>query len=344
MNPYIADILAQPSALMQAITETNFEPLISIKDRLNNGAYDRLIISGMGSSLNAAYPAYLQLTRLSQPALWLNGAELLHSLQQVIGKQTLLWLNSQSGKSAELINLIGRFARHRPATILVSSNDLSSPLAKAADFCLPINAGYEATVSTKTYINMLAVNLLTAEFFINGEAESLRQDMLATAQEMETYLSEWRVHLEQLDGLLGEFASLMFLGRGSAMAAVWNGSLINKEAAESVFEGMHAADFRHGPLELVAPGFTALFFAGSPHTVHLNRRLALEIESYGGRVIWLDDQPDTDLTTFLIPKVSERTRPLMEILPLQMLSVIMAGRKNIEPGHFRYVGKITETE
>ena len=38
------------------------------------------------------------------------------------------------------------------------------------------------------------------------------------------------------------------------MGAVWNGALINKEAAKFSLEGMHAADFRHGLLEYPRPG------------------------------------------------------------------------------------------
>jgi glucosamine--fructose-6-phosphate aminotransferase (isomerizing) len=128
------------------------------------------------------------------------------------------------------------------------------------------------------------------------------------------------------------------------MSAVWNGCLINKEAAKSSFEGMNSADFRHGPLELVAPGFTALIFAGSPLTAGLNRKLGLEIISHGGRVLWVDSTPDGELPSLVLPKVSELARPIMEILPLQMLTLVMSGRKGMEAGHFRYVGKVTDRE
>jgi glucosamine--fructose-6-phosphate aminotransferase (isomerizing) len=42
--------------------------------------------------------------------------------------------------------------------------------------------------------------------------------------------------------------------------------------------------------------------------------------------------------------VDETARPLVEILPLQMLSIVMAQRKGIEPGKFRHVGKVTVRE
>jgi glucosamine--fructose-6-phosphate aminotransferase (isomerizing) len=344
MNPYVADILAQPEALTEVVSQSKFGQLALIRNGLQNDAYDRIIITGMGSSLNAAYPAFINLTRLATPVLWLNGAELLHTLQNAISKRTLLWINSQSGKSVELVNLLRHIEQVKPATILAFSNDLSSPLAENSQICLPIHAGLETTVSTKTYTNMFAINLLAAEFLVDGDLSQLMEEMLFAAREMETYLSGWQTKLDQLDERLGDFSTLMLLGRGSSMAAVWNGSLINKEAAKCAFEGMHAADFRHGPLELVETGFTAFVFAGPKQTTRLNRKLALEIVAHGGRVFYIDDQRDPELPTIQIPTVSERTRPVLEIIPLQMLSVVMAERKSIVAGHFRYVGKITSTE
>jgi glucosamine--fructose-6-phosphate aminotransferase (isomerizing) len=344
MSPYITDILAQPLALREAVNSFAPEKLFPIVDQLQDQAFDRVIISGMGSSLYAAYPAYLQLSNLGIPVLFLNSAELLHSLTKLITPQTLLWLNSQSGRSAELVNLLAAIETEPPARILTFVNDLASPMAQAADTCLPIYAGEESNVSTKTFLNMLAVNLLAAEFFLDKNLEPLNAGLLAAADEMQTYLSDWKRSFQELDILIGSLDNLTILGRGASMAAVWNGSLINKEAAKSAFEGMHAADFRHGPLELAGPEFNAMIFAGDPKTKRLNRNLALEIVGYGGQVFWVDQSPDPDLPTILIPNTSERTRPLLEILPLQMLTLVMAARKGFEAGKFRLIGKVTDRE
>ena len=174
MNPYLADILAQPAALRAAVKAFSPEQLQPLKDQLQNGDFDRLIISGMGSSFNAAYPAFVSLTRLPVPVILLNTAELLHSLRAAISPKTLLWLNSQSGRSAELVNLVESIENSQPARVLACVNDLASPLAQAAAVCLPIHAGEEATVSTKTYLNMLAVNLLAAEFLLGDNLEMLK--------------------------------------------------------------------------------------------------------------------------------------------------------------------------
>lgn len=340
MNPYISDILSQPAALRAALGNYSTAPL----EKIDLGEYDRIIISGMGSSYNAAYPALIQLSKQPVPAQLVNAAELFHSLNGMIGVRSLLWLNSQSGRSAELVRLLERIQSTPPAGLLTFVNDLSSPMGEIADVCTPIHAGVEATVSTKTYTNMLAVNLLAAIQLTRGDVLAAIDEMRAAADAMDLYLADLEARLQELDSLLGDFEELFLIGRGSSMSAVWNGSLINKEAAHSAFEGMHAADFRHGPLELVAPGFAAVIFAGTGQTAALNRDLARDILSYGGKVIWLDSSTDVEIPTHLLPRTSDLTRPLVEILPMQVLTIVMAKRKNHDPGIFRHVSKVTSKE
>jgi len=170
------------------------------------------------------------------------------------------------------------------------------------------------------------------------------REMRATADVMESYLSHWETHVQELDSMLGDFEQLYIMGRGSSMGAVWNGSLNNKEAAKCSFEGIHAAEFRHGPLEVVAEGFAAIIFAGSIQTSGLNRALAHDILSHNGKVIWVDSTPDAEIPTHLLPVISELTFPLVEILPMQMLTLAMAQRKGVEAGKFRYVSKVTARE
>jgi glutamine---fructose-6-phosphate transaminase (isomerizing) len=340
MNPYIKDILSQPTALRAALENYSTFAL----EKINLADFDRIIISGMGSSYYAAYPALIELSKQTILVQLINAAELLHSLNGMIGTQTLLWLNSQSGRSAELVSLLKRIKRQPPAWLLTFVNDVSSPMGEQADVCVPIQAGEEATVSTKTYVNMLAVNLMAAIQLSGGNLDLAIQEMRAAANAMEIYLSKWEVRVQELDSMLGDFDQLFLIGRGTSMSAVWNGSLINKEAAKSAFEGMHAADFRHGPLEIVSQEFTALIFAGARQTSALNRELARDILSYGGKAIWLDSVPDPEIPTILFPETSELTRPLVEILPMQMLTLVLAGRKQIEAGKFRHVHKITDRE
>jgi len=344
MNPYISDILAQPDALREAVDKFHARSLDSIRQRLKDGEFDRIVITGMGASYNAAYPAYLELCRQSVPVMLVNAAELIHYMDGMIGTRTLLWANSQSGRSAELLRLLERIESAPPACTLACVNDESSPLASATDVCLPIHAGTETTVSTKTYTNMLATNLLVSLNLTGVALNNLKNQILSTADKAASYLKDWQAHVAHIDSLLGKFEELFIVGRGLSMSTVWNGALICKEASKYAVEGMNAADFRHGPMELISPNLTALVLAGSPTTSALNQNLATDIIEHEGRALWIDSQPDAQLSTIVHPETAELTRPLIEILPLQLLTIALAERNGIQPGHFRVIGKVTASE
>ncbi len=343
-NPFIEDILSQPTALRDALSHYQAESIEPLRLSLQNGDFNRIVLTGMGSSIYSAYPAWLTLLSQPTPAMYINAAELLHYGYESIDHKTLLWINSQSGYSVEIMRLLEKISSKGPAFQFSMTNNLDSPLAKKANLAIPIHAGDEATVSTKTFINMMAMLRLASVQLAGGDWQSLLQSMVKAADSIESYLENWQEKMAELDALLGPIDQMLILGRGASMGAVWNGSLTNKEAAKSVFEGMNVADFRHGPLELASPRLTLLVMEGAPQTATLNRELAMEVVSYGGRVLWFATEADHQLSTIQIPRVDESVRSLVEILPLQMLSLVISQRLGIEPGKFRHITKITVQE
>ncbi|MGZ9234623.1 MAG: SIS domain-containing protein [Anaerolineales bacterium] len=344
MNPYFADILAQPAVLRQASAQFPHTAIKQIKKKINEGHFDRIIMTGMGASLNAAYPAFIQLTEMSVPAFLLNSAELSHYLSSMLEEKTLLWLNSQSGRSVELLNILDHIKTKPVACSLSFVNDSNSPLALGTDYSIAIQAGEEAIVSTKTYINMLAANLLSSIQFSNGDISSAQNELLTVADKMETYLKNWDSNIEIINTFSRDIDRLFILGRGPSLSTVWDGSLVCKEAAKFPAEGIHAAEFRHGPLELVSKDVTIIFLEGVSKTSKINRAFAEEISSLGANVIWVSSRPHPALPTLLIPEVRDLYLPFVEILPIQLLSIFLAERQGLEAGQFHHIGKVAMKE
>ena len=344
MNPYFADILAQPAALRKAISQFPHPVIEKIQEKQNNGDFDRIVMTGMGASYNAAYPALLQIMEAPVPPSLLNSAELSHFLNGMLGERTLLWLNSQSGRSVELLNILENIKTRPVASTLSFTNNGNSPLALATDFSIPIQAGEESIISTKTYINMLATNLLSAIQLVGGDLSAAVRDLQLVADEMEAYLTNWDSHVKQIDNLLSNVNRLFILGRGPSMSTVWNGSLVCKEAAKFPAEGMIAADFRHGPLELVAKDVTVIFIEGVLQTSKINKAFAEEIAQFDANVIWVSPIPHSYLPTLLIPQVPELFLPIVEILPMQLLSASLAKKHGLIAGQFHRIGKVTSKE
>jgi len=61
-GPYLQDILGQPQALQDTLRGLDSsKPLNRLVTRLRRGSYQRIVLTGMGGSFHALYPATLEL-------------------------------------------------------------------------------------------------------------------------------------------------------------------------------------------------------------------------------------------------------------------------------------------
>jgi glucosamine--fructose-6-phosphate aminotransferase (isomerizing) len=337
-NLYILDILSQPDALKTALEQFDPAPLAPLAKAIQNNDFDRIILTGMGGSLYASYPVWLTLAAAGLPALWVDTAELIHHTPGLVTAKTLLWMVSQSGKSAEIVSGVGL----QPAALIATVNDMESPLAKAAKFHVPIHAGAEHTVSTRTYVNTLAVGQLAALSLLGRDIQSAREELLQTASAMQDYLADWEGHVKEIGKRVGFPKRLATLGRGISLAATYTGALILGEAAKYMVTPYQAGEFRHGPLELATPDLTVLLFEGPQETRDLNLRLLEDLRGYQVNAFWVG--PGKNDRQIEFPSVPAIGLPLMEILPLQMLTIHLAEQIGVEPGRFFRTGKITLSE
>src|SRR3990172_6102836 len=176
---YIDDILSQPEALSAALGGFDAETLGSTVRRIETGAIDRIVVTGMGGSYFAGYPAWLLLAAAGSPAWWVEASELVHHVPALVTPKTLLWILSQSGRSAEIRALLDlvRQAKRAPACILATTNDGDGPLAQQADLTLLLNAGSEHTVATRTFLNTLAVTQLAALALASQPLQAAPRDL-----------------------------------------------------------------------------------------------------------------------------------------------------------------------
>lgn len=336
--PYILDILSQPKSLQAACEKFDAASLESLAKAIHDNDFDRVLITGMGGSLYASYPVWLTLASTGLPALWIDTAELIHHTPALVTRKTLFWVFSQSGQSAEIVSAIDLKA----AALIATVNDLESPLAKKAQVHVPINAEVEKTVSTRTYINTLGVGQLAALALLGKDVEATRADLLQTASAMETYLADWESRVEQIGTMLKFPRRLAIMGRGASFGSSCAGVLVLGEASKFMATPYQAGEFRHGPLELATPDLTALIFAGAQNVRDLNMRLLKDLRGHKVNAFWVGSEKND--WQIEIPSVSEMGLPLMEILPIQLLSVHFAQQIGVEPGHFFKMGKITLNE
>jgi glucosamine--fructose-6-phosphate aminotransferase (isomerizing) len=333
-SAFAADILAQPECLRQL----NLQDLAEIIGPLGAeiGSFRRLVLTGMGASHAALRPLWLTLVGKGQQAWLVESSELLASFLPLVDSSTLVIAASQSGRSAELVALAGEIGS-RGGRLLAITNDVESPLAREAHAIIDIRAGEENAVSTKTYVNTLAAGLALGRLV---NQQPLGDVLHHTANALENYLQKWRAHVGALKAEIGLPERLYFLGRGTSMSAAECGALITKEAAKWPVEAQSAAQFRHGPLELADERLSVVLLAGADdRTRSLNKTLEQDLVAYGARAFRLDSGSPT--AALDIPETANDARPLVEIVPLQLLSIAIAEQSGLVPGVFRHLNKVT---
>ena len=328
-NAYLRDILQQPAALRDTIEG------LTLTHPVPASRFRRIVLTGMGSSYHSLHPLLLDLTGHGFPAAMVETSELVHYHAAALAADTLVVAVSQSGRSIETVRLLG--ANAGQAFVVGVTNTPDSPLAAGADAVVMMRAGSESTVSCKTYVATLA-----ALAWLGGvltERPVCLEDAPGAAV---SYLRNWRDHVHQAAGEMRGVEHLFLAGRGPSLAAAGTGGLIVKEAAHTHAEGMSAAAFRHGPFEMTGANTYLLVFSGDDRTAALNARLARDVTAQGGRAGVVSETAPEGL--FRIPAAPPEVRPVLEILPVQMITLGLSLLHDHEAGAFGRASKVTIVE
>lgn len=342
-NAYVNDILHQPDAIRDTLSSfagQSFDEIRRFAKRLSAGVLKRVLLTGMGSSYHALHPLRLALIAHGFCTEMFETSELIHYATRLLTRDTLVVVISQSGQSVEILQLLEK--AHGKSTIIGVTNTSGSPLASKSDAVLLTRAGNEHTVSCKTYMSTLVATALLGDLLTGQGHEMTLSTLAAAATESARYLSHWEEYVEFAGQQVQGVRHLILAGRGTSLSTTGTGGLIIKESAHFHAEGMSSASFRHGPLDMVSLDMLVLIFAGVRTTLQLNINLAVDVRKSGGRAELIRMAEKESL--FNLPIVPDVCLPLLELLPIQMISLALALQSDHNPGEFKHGKKITVVE
>jgi glucosamine--fructose-6-phosphate aminotransferase (isomerizing) len=339
---YLRDLLEQPLALQNTLDALRAsKTLEQLALRLNDGNFSRIVLTGMGSSFHVLHPLNLALIERGFTPIMLETAELVHYGKRLVSPETLIVAVSQSGHSAEMIHLLEINGQQRSPIIAVTNTE-TSPLASDATAVVLTHAGREFSVSCKTYVTaLMALEWLSGVLCRRSQA-SMNDDWNEIIPFVEEYLKNWKEHVSLLMQELTDVSPLFLIGRGASLATAGTGALIIKESAHFHAEGMSSAAFRHGPREMLDERAFVLIFAGDDRTRDLNDNLAEDIRRQKARAEVVSES--SRATPFRLPMYRASANPILEILPVQMITLALAALAGREAGKFERATKITATE
>jgi glucosamine--fructose-6-phosphate aminotransferase (isomerizing) len=181
-----------------------------------------------------------------------------------------------------------------------------------------------------------------ADVIGNRDLRRTRKDLSGAPGAVEDYLRAWKKHVKEFAELLKNVRNLFFVGRGNSLAAVGTGALIAKESAHFATEGLSSAAFRHGPFEMLNDETLVLVFGGDPKAQKLNQYLLKDIRACGGKAELVG--PHSKCLPCALPTSDAAVRPILEILPIEMVTLSLAALGGREAGRFTFATKVTTKE
>ena len=338
---YLRDILDQPRALDETLAGLEVsKTLHQLAVRLQKGKFKTVVLTGMGSSFHALHPLHIELINYGLTAMMVETSELLYYRNRLFDPKTLIVAVSQSGQSVEIVRLLE--INRGKSSVIAITNTPHSPLAERADATILTQAGKEFSVSCKTYVTALMALQWLGDVVCERDLRRTRQELKAACPAVGDYLTDWKTHVQDLAQMLRGIRHLFLVGRGSSLAAVGTGALIVKESDHFHAEGMSSAAFRHGPFEMLSDETFVFVFSGEHKTRNLNQRLFEDVRRQQGRAELVGEGAASP--SCALPTAPRSILPVLEMLPVQMVTLALAAQVGREPGRFELASKVTTKE
>jgi glutamine---fructose-6-phosphate transaminase (isomerizing) len=347
---YLDNILEQPR-ILRSVTHAYKESSVweQVYQAWSMRSHHRLVLTGLGASYNALYPARYYLHRQGLAALHLDTGELIHYLPELLQQPLFLVAVSQSGESIEIQKLLEQLtqARRTNPSIWVTSvtNQPGNRLAQSSDLALYTQAGSEVGVATKTYTSTLAILHWLARAIAGQLQPQDYLDVLETAEHCERFLEGWQARIQPAVEFVMDAMSFALVARGPSIASAYNGALGLQEAARLPAAGYMGSQFRHGPMEVLSPQLATLLFTLPSRTLELSQRMAQDIGDRGGCLITIGAAvPGLNCAHIELSSQNEWVSPMADIMAVQLLVAQLAEARGIVPGEFRWSGKVIQYE
>jgi glucosamine--fructose-6-phosphate aminotransferase (isomerizing) len=332
------EIRQTPTALRRLLDHWSSEARASARQaRSAVPRIRQVVFTGMGSSLNAAYPAKYLLARHGLAARLEPASELFYDLLSSMSDDTLVVAISQSGETIETNNVLDALRGHRH--LWVVANDEASRMARSGRPFFPIKAGVETRTSSKSYTNTLALLYLLAEQIGGTEKPTPAAEWNSICAAAEATLSVAGDVAARMLHHWGSLDRLHVVARGPSLATASQFSLILAETTSAFAQPVDGGTFRHGFNLLAAPGHELLVLLPDSPTAELSLKIAGQAAERGSRVVALSSRAlppraGTSDRLLMLPlrRVAPDLAPLLEILPLEVATVARATREGRDPG------------
>ena len=327
----LKEISEQPDTILRAVDNNQIEEFVdNIKQAKN------LYITGSGTSYNAAEITKYLMSKFAKIKInTLISSELPFSPNEIEPNSTLITI-SQSGESADVLEAV-KIAKESNAKILSIVNLLNSSLSQQSSLAIGLNCGPEIGVAaTKSFTSQLSILYKITDQLCNG---CINPDWEKVSSAISQILSN-NSKIKEIAKNLKDVSDIYVLGRGIHLPIAKEAALKLKELTYIHAEGIPAGELKHGPLALMDSNVYVIIINPNDSTYNDTLNSAHEIKARGAKIIGISDKKSNVYDYWIdIPSIDEALYPLIEIIPIQLLSYYSALEKKTDPDYPRNLAK-----
>ncbi|HTN36451.1 MAG TPA: glutamine--fructose-6-phosphate transaminase (isomerizing) [Arachidicoccus sp.] len=292
---------------------------------------NRIIIIACGTSWHAGLVAEYIIEETCRIPVEVEYASEFRYRNPIIQKGDMIIAISQSGETADTIVAIEK-AKEQGAIIMGIVNVVGSSIARISQTGAYTHSGPEIGVaSTKAFTGQLAALMLVA-FKIAQHKQTITEQRfqhlvaeLALVPEKVEKILQQNEAIKAIAEDLKDVSDALFLGRGYNFPIALEGALKLKEISYIHAEGYPAAEMKHGPIALVDDKLPVIFIATKDIYHEKIVSNMQEIKARKGRVIAVINEGDLITpaiadSVITIPEADEIIAPILNVIPLQLLS------------------------
>jgi glutamine---fructose-6-phosphate transaminase (isomerizing) len=345
MSRMIAEIRQQPAALERTLA-SGLRRVETLRRHFGKWRPRLIVLAARGTSDNAAlFGRYLLEIATGIPVSLAAPSISTLYRARVDYRGTLVVAISQSGESTDT-NLVLERAREQGALTFGVTNERDSTLAHLAEHVFLVRSGRERSVAaTKTYTGQMLVLYLLA-CALGGAIRTADLERIPEAV-------EGALRLEPEIGALSERYRFMrhavVVGRGLNYANAYEFALKLMETCYVVAERFSSADFLHGPIALIGPGFPVFAFAPPGVTWKSVGETLTRLQRARAEIVAITDGGNPEASACatrvirLPRRVKELLTPIPYIIPAQIFAASLAEHKGLDPDRPRTLTKVTLT-
>jgi glucosamine--fructose-6-phosphate aminotransferase (isomerizing) len=331
----IKEIHEQALTLLKPFQDTNFQTFCEFLRNASN-----IYITGSGTSYNSGLLGKQLLSKFAKiKTEVIMSSEFQYSSDYLEPGSAVIAI-SQSGETADVLHSVKK-AKENGAKILSIVNVPTSSLARMSNSILAINCGPEIGVAaTKSFMGQLMIIYKIVNILSRGQMpfdEINQKNLLMMVKKVLGLDSMIQDLVSSLDKNIKD---IYILGRSIHYPIALEGALKIKELAYIHAEGLAAGELKHGPLALIDKESVVVVLNPTDETYQDVISSSNEIKSRGAYIIGISNKKADIYDQFVeLPDVDNYLYPIMEIIPLQLMSYYLALEKQVDPDYPRNLAK-----